>query len=413
MSGHTVLSPSGSDRWTACLGSLAACKGLPGSPDSPASLLGSAKHAISELVLTHPEQQTIHAMVGQTWHLSADKQLERTPSEGCYTFDIDDEFADHCAVYIDYVNSRPGKKNHEVFVSAEHIYGISNQGGTIDTEHLNFAEREIEIIDAKFGFIPVGAQHKQLRIYGSASLSLHDLEGDWDTVRCTVVQPQDDPPVKSEVYTRAQIDEFVAWLRPLAQEAYRLYSAVDPENPHSLSRAEVAKYLTPGPVQCAWCPIAEKCNARNKRIANMFEDNTAHDSDVVLMSDIQLAELYPLLPDIQEWARGIAAEAERRAMLGTKIPAHKLIYGRKGPRKYVEGTEESARGVLEMALGDEDMYQPRKLVTPTAAEEKLKKAGALGLYASLKPFVTQNPARLKLVPETTKGEPVSVAPVTF
>lgn len=405
MSVHTVLSPSGADRWTACLGALAACKSVGPSPDSPASLLGSAKHAISELVLTHPEQQTVHAMVGQTWHLNvATKELERVPSEGCYTFDIDDEFADHCAVYIDYVNSRPGKKRHEVFVSAEHVYGVSNQGGTIDTEHLDFVAREIEIIDAKFGFIPVGAEHKQLRIYGSCSLTLHDLEGEWDTVRCTVVQPQDDPPVKSEVYTRAQIDEFVAWLRPLAQTAYALWST-PPVN--------LARHLTAGPVQCAWCPISEQCVARNQRIANLFEDTTAKNPDVVLMTDAQLAELFPLLPDIQEWARGIAAEAERRANLGTKIPAHKLIYGRKGPRKYIEGTEESARGVLEMALGEADMYQPRKLVTPTAAEEALKKAGAPALYATLKPFVTQNPARLKLVPETTKGEAVIVTPVTF
>jgi hypothetical protein len=405
MTGHSVLSPSGADRWSNCLGSLAACKHIGKSPDSPASLLGSAKHAISELVLRNPHMQTIDAMVGQTWHLSADKKLERTPSEGCYAFEIDDEFADHCKVYIDYVNSRPGQKRCEVFLSAAHIYGVDDQGGTSDCEHLDFAAREIEIIDAKFGFIHVGAKHKQLRIYGAASLLLHDLEGDWDTVRCTIVQPQDvAEPVKSHVYTRAEIVAFVEGIRPIAQDAYRLWS----EPP-----ADLAKYLTPGPVQCAWCPIADKCNARNQRIANMFEDNTTKHPDAVLMTDQQLAELYPLLPDISEWVSQIAAEADRRAQLGTKIPGHKLIYGRKGPRKFVEGAEEQVEGVLCMALGEADMYQPRKLVTPTAAEAALKKAGAPGLYETLKPFVTQSEPRLKLVPESTKGEPVNVTKVEF
>lgn len=406
MTSHSVLSPSGADRWTACLGSLAACKDIGKSPDSAASLLGSAKHAISELVLTHPNMQTVDAMVGQTWYLNADtKELERVPSEGCYTFDIDDEFADHCSVYINYVNSRPGKKRHEVFVSAEHIYGVSDQGGTIDTEHLNFAEREIEIIDAKFGFIPVGAQHKQLRIYGAASLALHDLEGDWDTVRTTIVQPQDvAEPIKTHVYTRAEIEAFVEELRPIAQKAHVLYLSPP---------TDLVKYLTPGPVQCAWCPISEQCVARNQRIANMFEDTTTKHPDVVLMTDQQLADLFPLLPDIAEWVKQIAAEADRRAQLGTKIPGHKLIYGRKGPRKFIEGTEAQVEGVLCMALGEEQMYQPRKLVTPTAAEDALKKAKAPALYETLKPFVTQSEPRLKLVPESTKGEAVNITRVSF
>lgn len=403
MSGHSVLSPSGSDTWSVCLGKLAAAKELPKSPDNAASLLGSAKHAISELVLSNPTGQTIDAMVGQIWYLSANgKELSGNHSEGCYKFEIDDTFADHCKVYIDYVNSRPGKKEFEVFANASDVYGVPDQGGTIDCKHLDYDIREIEIIDAKFGFIPVGAKHKQLRIYLASVLTVHDFEADWDTFRCTIVQPQDiATPIKTHVYTRAEIEAFVAEIRPAAQVAYGLWL-----NPP----ANLLDFLTPGPVQCNWCEVAERgCVKRNAHIANMFEDVTTKTPDVVLMTDAQLGELYPKLPDVAEWVAQISAEAQRRAFAGLKLPGNKLIYGRKGNREYVEGSEDSVKGVLEMALGPDDMYQPRKLVTPTAAEQALKKAQAGNLYAMLKPFVTQTDPRLKLVPESVKGDAVTVA----
>lgn len=409
VSQHSVLSPSGADRIFTCLGALAAGKHLPRSPDNPASLLGSAKHAISELVLREPNGQIIDAMVGQTWHLSkGTKELERTRSEGCYTFEIDDEFADHCRVYIDYVNSRPGTKAYEVLLDCAHIYGVAGQSGTADCVHRDYVAREVEIVDAKMGYIPVGAQHKQLRIYGAAALTLYDLEGDWDTVRCTIVQPQDfAEQIKSHVYTRAEIEAFIEYIRPLAKQAYDLYMYPESFGP-------LSKWLTPGPVQCAWCPVAERgCIARNERIVNMFEDNTKANPDVVLMTDAQLGELYPLLPDVAEWVKSIAAEAERRAFMGTTIPDNKLIYGKKGNRKWIEGQEEAVQNTLSVALGEAEMFQPRKLLSPTGVEDALAKAKAKGIYDSVKVFVTQNPARLKLVPNSAKGDPVTVAPVHF
>lgn len=406
MSTHSVLSPSGSDTWATCVGALAAGKHLPKSPDSPASLLGSAKHAISELCLTNPTMQQPSQMVGQTWHLSKDKALERTPSEGCYTFLIDDDFADHCNVYVDYVNSRPGTKVFESFVSTSHIFGVPNQGGSIDAKCLNAAERQIEIIDAKFGFIPVGAKKRQLRIYGTAAVELHDLEGEWDTVRCTIVQPQDfSEQVKSYVYTRAELEAFVQEIRPIAQKAWALY-----QNPPT----DLLQYLTPTDEGCHWCPVATAgCAARNAKIISMFDDCTQPVAgiptvDTVLMSDAELARIYPMLPDISEWVSQIAAEADRRAMAGTKIPGHKLIYGRRGARRWVEGSDESVQNTLSVALGEADMFQPRKLLSPTAVEDALKKAKAKGIYDSVKLFVTSAEPRLKLVPDSTKGDAVSV-----
>lgn len=406
MSLHSVLSPSGADRWSTCVGSLAACKGSPPSPNTAASLLGSAKHAISEMLLRKGDAYMADTLVGQIWYLSADgKDLEVNKSPGCYEFTIDDTFADHVNVYVNYVRSRPGTKKYEVRLSTAHIFGVEGQGGTADCEHLDFVAREIEIIDAKFGYVPVSAEHKQLRIYGGASLTLHDLEGDWDTVRTTIVQPQDfAEPIKTHVYTRAEIEAFCAEIRPKAQTAHVLFLSPPPD---------LLRHLTPSDEACAWCPIAGSCAARSKSIVDLFEDVTAVTPDTVLLTDARLALLYAQSADIVEWAQGIAAEAEARALRGIKLPDYKLIYGRKGNRVFDKDQTEAIEGVLSMALGAEDMYQPRKLLSPTAVEAALKKAKAPNLYEMVKPFVTQAEPRLRLVPESTAGDAVSVAPVSF
>lgn len=403
---HTVLSPSGADRWSSCLGALAACKGLPQEPGGPAALLGTAKHALGEWCLKNPTLQTPDAHVGQTWWLNeAGDMVAVKPSPDAYEFEIDDEFADHVNMYVDYVRSRPGSKTYERWVSTAHIFDVPGQGGTIDAEILIPEERQIEIVDAKFGYIPIGVLHKQLRIYGSASLSLHDLGGEWDTVRCTIVQPQDKVfPIKSEVFTRAQIDEFMADLKPKAQKAWELY-----QNPP----ADLLKYLTPSKEACAWCPISGSCVARTNAIVNMFEDVTAVTPDIVLLSDARLALLYEETDDIVEWAKAIAAEAESRALAGEHLPGLKLVWGRKGKRVYMADAQPAVESSLAMTLGEDEMYAPRKLKSPTQVEEALKAAKAPGLYAQIAPFVTQAEPKLRLVPVSAKGDAVTVSKVEF
>lgn len=403
---HTILAPSGADRWSNCLGALAACKGLPERPAGDAAQLGSAKHALGEWCLKNPEAQTADAHVGQSWFLDATGSMVAiAPTIDAYQFEIDDTFADHVNTYIEYVRSRPGVKSFETWVSTADIFGVPGQGGTIDCLNLIAAERQIEIIDAKFGYVPVSAKHRQLRIYGAAALSLYDLSGDWDTVRCTIVQPQDvSEPVKSEVFTRAEIETFVADLAPRARKAWELY-----QNPP----ADLLKYLTPSDEACAWCPISGQCKARTDRIVGMFQDVTATTPDVVLLSDERIGQLYRETADIVEWAKSIAAEAESRALRGVHIPKHKLVWGRKGKRMWLDAHTGDVASILNMTLGEDDMYAPRKLVSPTQAEAALKKALAPALYAQIAPFVTQSDPQLRLVPEAAKGDAVTVAKVEF
>lgn len=390
MSLHSILAPSGHDRWGTCAGALAACKGLPEQRTNEAAALGTAKHAISEYILTSDfPDRGCGSQVGQK--ISADG----------FTFTIDDTFADHVDVYVNYVNSRTGQKFYESYVSTAHIFGVPGQGGTIDCKCLDFETSTIEIIDAKFGYVPVGAEHKQLRDYGAAALTLHDLEGEWTHVKCTIVQPQDfAEPIKSKTYTRAEIEAFILEEKPKAQLAFKLYDSPP---------VDLLRHLTPTETACAWCPIAGSCVARTNRIVNMFKDASAA-APTVILTDERLAELLAEIGGIAEWAAGVYAEANNRALQGRTIPGQKLIYGRKGARAYKPGSEETVKTTLEMTLGD-DMYKPREMQSPTQVEALLKKANASALYATIAPFVFQSDPKLKLVPLATKGDAVTVTNV--
>lgn len=395
MTVHHVLSPSGADRWSNCLGALAACKDIKEQRTNEAAAKGTAKHAVSEWILRNP-----------TTHMTA-LQTEKLAQADGFKFEVDVEFAEHVNAYVRYVRSRPGVKRYEVKLDTSYVMGVAGQGGTADCIHLDYSAGEIEVIDAKFGYIPVGADHKQLRWYGSAALALYDLEHDWKTVRCTIVQPQDRvESIKSQVFTRAEIEEFVRVEAPKAQKAHALWL-----NPP----ADLLKYLTPSDAACAWCPISGDCEARQQRFTNMFQDVTKKTPDVVLMSNEQIGDLISggKLEDMVEWAKAVMAAANARALLGQTIPGQKLIYGRKGNREYAEGTEDIVKGVLEMALGEDQMYAPRKLVSPTQAQEALKAANAPALYATIEPYITRSDPKLKLVPLTTKGDAVTVKPVQF
>ena len=390
---HAVLSPSAADRWLTCVGSVAATKHIKEKRTSEAAALGTAKHQTAEWILKNP-----------TTHMTALKAEELAQADG-FKFSVDEEFASHVNTYVSYVRSRPGRKLYEVRLSTAHILGVPGQGGTSDCIHLYDEIGEIEVIDAKFGYIPVGAKHRQLRIYGAAAMALYDLEGDWKTIRTTIVQPQDvGEPVKTHVYTRAEIETFIEEIRPIAQKAYGLYA----DTP-----ADLLQYLTPSDEACAWCPIAGECVSRTQKNVDMFEDVTKVEPDVVLLSNKRLGELYLKTEEVIEWAKAIQAEAASRALLGHEIPGGKVIRGRKGNRKIKDGAESYVIGALEMHVDEADIYAPRKLRTPTQLEEMLKAKEMPGVYAAIKPFIEQADGQLKFVPLSVKGDPVVVSNVAF
>lgn len=146
----------------------------------------------------------------------------------------------------------------------------------------------------------------------------------------------------------------------------------------------------------------------------MFEAcNLDEKHNPFLLTEERLAELLAQVDDIAAWAKDIQATAYARALAGKKLPGWKMVQGRKGNRAWTKGSESDVESALGMVLGEDKMYMPRKLVSPTQAEAVLKASNAKGIYATLAPFVYQADGQPSLVPVSTKGEELTFTQPEF
>lgn len=359
MSAHAVLAYSKAARWTRCTGSVALCKDIPDAP-SEAAALGTAKHQVTYWALCHTDPtKTIGA--GEIGGIEC--------ADG-YSFEIDQEFADHVNACLKHVRAIPGDlRLFELPLRKTAYLGLEDQGGTADVVIGDLKARVLNVGDHKFGYGRVDpVRNRQMMGYARSALEeLDEFGTDYDTVRMWVFQPKRSAePLRWECSVdelRALTDE---WREP-AQEAMRAY------------RGEEQPKLTPSDEACEWCPARATCTARGGSIASMFPiDEPAPKAD-----PMALAHWLGRIDAIEEWCRGVRAEALRRAVAGQEIPGYKLIEGRRGPRKWVD---ESVAAIL--LDGQIDPWV-KKLVTPTEAEKRLKKAGKD--YAEVAALVEQSP----------------------
>lgn len=392
MSDHAILSPSGSDRWAVCLGSLAATKHIPNKSGSAAAL-GTCKHEDSERWLKYDALPVIG-------HLRE--------CDG-FKFVVDEEYIRHVEYYVNYVRQQPGEHHLEVRLNTSNVLGVAGQFGRSDDTTLDYAAKQITVIDAKFGYERVFARKRQLKIYGAAALEQFEVFGDWETLRLVIVQPALDW-VDELVMTRAEVAAFVAEIRPAAMTAYGLWE--------SGSADEIRRQLRPDPDACKYCPLSGNCPAEAEEKLNMFDTlPLAHPTTsderlpVISLSNNELGTYRERVEEIETWCAAIRKEAHERAMKGEKVALHKLVKGKKGNRAWVSGMEDSVKSSLEIVLGAEDMYK-QTLLSPTQVEAALKKAKAPGVYDAVKVFVHQPEGSLQLVhvsdPRPEASPPVQV-----
>ena len=217
------------------------------------------------------------------------------------------------------------------------------------------------------------------------------LVGDYNAFRFCIHQPKLNH-YDEWTYTRAELEAFMALVRPVAALAYGIYHETVPFDPE--------QHLHAGEEQCTYCPVRGRCVARAKRIMSLFEPLIQrHELD-----DKSLGVVYAQLDEIEAAVTDFRAEALRRAKLGVIVDGQKLIYGNKGKRTWVDKSK--AEFALSMLVTPEKMYEPREIVSPTQAEKILK-----GDYITVKDLVTQSDPQLRLVPLDHKGD--AVKPIQF
>lgn len=370
---HSILSPSGAHRWLECPGSLAACKHIKDETSVDAAS-GTLTHQMAQAFLTG-SGDNYGPCIGETVEV-----------EG-YKFEIDQERIDRVAAYCNAILREPGTLYVEQWLDLSAVLGIPDQGGTGDAIKLDYASSTIGVHDLKDGANIVHAKdNPQLILYGLGALHEYFILHDWKAVKVAIHQPRMDHYDEC-TYT---IEELYQWQHRLAQAgqaAYWLYEKGSAE--------QVMQALVPGHAQCHWCKIRHTCSARAQAVLDSFPA-AVEEPLVQMLDNTEIASALARVPEIENWCRDIRSEALKRALAGAALPGFKMVRGKKSARSWID--EDEAVAKLQLFLPPEDCYQPRKPVTPTAAEKALKKAGVeMAVFAGL---ITQSDGSLSVVADS-------------
>jgi hypothetical protein len=250
----------------------------------------------------------------------------------------------------------------------------------------------ISLSDYKDGYLIVNAKdNTQGLIYLCAAMLEFELVGHYEAFRFVIHQPKLNH-YDEWTYTRAELETFMALIRPVAKLAYDIYHETVPFDPE--------KHLVAGDEQCTYCAVRGRCVARAKRVMSLFEPLIKrHELD-----DKTLGAIYAQLDEIESAVADFREEALRRAKLGVIIDGQKLVYGNRGRRQWTDKAK--AEQALQLLADPEKIYEPREIISPTTAQKVLKDR-----YEAVKDLVTQSEPQLRLVSLDSKGE--AVTPIQF
>jgi hypothetical protein len=398
VSTHSVLSPSSAHRRIRCVGSLAACKGVP-NPNSSYAAEGTAYHWVASSALESGKDCADYA--GMVVNVQKDGQVAvgKPDANTEFSFTINDDDAAMAQIYVDAIRRLPGEKMFEVRLDTSVVVGVPGQGGTGDAVTLDYEHKTIHVDDLKFGRgeIVDAEDNEQLLEYGAAALWMFDMLADWEYVRVGIHQPRAPGGHYSEkVYSVEQVRSWVTAIRPAEQLAYKLYE--------SGTREEIAAALRPSKKACRWCPIAGSCAARTKQLLNEFPIAKVEEPSeaAIAMSEADLAAALDRAEDLESWIKAIRSEAFTRAQGGATIPGWVLAEGRAGNRKWTD--EAVVEASLLLSMGDA-AFKPRVVVSPTDAEKFFTRKKGVDdavraereeQWAELQPFVGRAEASVSL-----------------
>ncbi len=390
MSGtHALLTPSGASRWARCPGALLLGKGKPNKTSVDAAS-GTLTHEIGECILLF--NGALHADYG----IGTEHEVDG------FKFTVDQDRIERAQAYANNVLREPGQKFVEHRLDTSPILGIPGQYGTADCIALDPSgavlidgqehKGVLSVHDLKdgAGHVVWAKNNLQGLIYGAAALYEFDMLAPFNAIRFCIHQPRVNH-YDEWTYARAEIEHFISIIRPAAKLAFDLY--------HGNTDFTPAQHLNPGQEQCMWCPARGGCPARAKRIEDMFQVLTIkHEID-----DAKLSEIYAKLDELESAISDFRTEAYNRALTGRTIAGYKLVRGNRGHRRWTDAKK--AENLLAMAVDDDKLYEPRKLVSPTEIERIVGKK----VYAkmdALKGLVEQPAGKPTLVPESDKREPI-------
>jgi len=392
MSSHSLLSPSSAHRWMRCPGSVALSQGIPDTSSKYADE-GTAAHQLASWCLDG--KKTAASFLGdQVAVLNEDGSKVRE------IFIVDDEMAENVQCYVDNVLRYAG--NHPLLVEQRVDYskyvGVADQSGTGDAIILDYSIDTIEVHDLKYGRgVKVFAEdNEQEMLYGLGALYEYAALGDWKQVRLVIHQPRLDH-LDEHMISVEELLEFAAEAANCAQVAIEIL-AKDSDLP-------ARKNLTPGTKQCMWCKAKATCPALTKHVhdnvMDQFGDVTAVET---IQPNSELGKSMSMIELIEGWCKAVRGAVEVQLLQGNEVPGYKLVQGRRGARKWIDGTivEKMMKGFRVKAA---EMYK-RTLISPTVAEKLLKTSPKC--WKKLQGQITRSDGAKSVAPESDKRPAINV-----
>ena len=348
---HAKLSPSGAHRWMACPGSVNLEAPFPDT-SSVYAAEGTVAHDVAAQCLI--DNRDPASFIGDVMEVDG------------FTFTVDKAMADYVADYVKLVRDlAKGKTLYaESKVPIGHLTGEEGATGTSDAVIIDVAERNLSIVDLKYGMgVTVEANdNPQLMMYALGALEMYNILCDFDTVSMYIHMPRLNYVAECHIST----EELLKFGATVWQAASR-------------TRSEVT-YTTPGEKQCRFCKAKATCPALRTAMAEIVDGTSAATID-------EFADLVPEVPNmetgdnylsiamskvglIEDWCKGVRAEVERRLLAGHKVDGFKLVEGRRGNRKWSDEAEVEAL-LKSFRMRQDEMYD-MSLISPTKAEKMFK-----------------------------------------
>ena len=348
---HAKLSPSGAHRWMACPGSVVLEAPFPDS-SSVYAAEGTVAHDIAAQCLIDDRDPA--SFIGDVMEVDG------------FTFTVDKAMADYVADYVKLVRELgEGKTLYaESRVPIDHLTGEEGATGTSDAVIIDVAERNLSIVDLKYGMgVTVEAtENPQLMMYALGAFEMYNILCDFDTVSMYIHMPRLNYVSECHISTEDLL-QFADDVRAAADK-------VRWEEPT----------FNPGEKQCRFCKAKAVCPALRAEMAEIVDGTSAATID-------EFADIMPEVPTmetgdnylsiamakvglVEDWCKGVRAEVERRLLAGQKVEGFKLVEGRRGNRKWSDEAEVEAL-LKSFRLRQDEMYD-MSLISPTKAEKMFK-----------------------------------------
>ncbi len=368
MAKHAKLSPSASERWLNCPGSVSLSETVPRHAPSKYATEGTAAHSLLECYL-----------------MGNDTSMDFIEADG-EKIPVTKEMRDAVLVASNYILSYADAAQiwSEERVCADSI--DTGLWGSTDAAIWHESIGMLEIIDYKHGKgVAVEViRNSQLRIYAIGFVDTHI--GNWDDVeyiKYTIIQPRAQHPkgdIRSEMLSAAAVQAFT----------------ID-------TKAAIALTKVNDPVLkegdwCRWCPVAAAgvCPEKNNQATRLFskiEEATLY--PIGIGNGERLAKFMDMVPRIEAWCKQISAAAKQSIEHGDDVPGWKVVDGR-ATRQWKDEAEATVYFMKQLKT---KAYAPLKLKSPAQMERLISREAVnercdkISTTTALVPSSDQRPAK--------------------